>query len=182
MVAAVSSANSLSLSSSSLLTSRWCCRCRSSITFWCVSSMAAKPRSHVACRGQHKSANTVTSATQLDTYPPITSVHTFKHIYIYMHAWPHTGWSRDRTMTSMQGLVIIEWAFDWVKWLGKHVQIGSYLCCLFYFTRDALLNPTYRGQCDVWGEGWRTGWNHMGSALQYPSYQELTWWMVCLFF
>lgn len=50
MVAAVSSASRRSFSSRSFSSSRWCCRCRSSIFFWCVSSMAAKPLSHVACK------------------------------------------------------------------------------------------------------------------------------------
>lgn len=50
IVAAVSSANRRSFSSRSFSSSRWCCRCRSSIFFWCVSSMAAKPLSHVACK------------------------------------------------------------------------------------------------------------------------------------
>lgn len=48
MVAAVSSARRRSFSSRSFSSSRWCCLCRSSIFFWCVSSMAANPRSHVA--------------------------------------------------------------------------------------------------------------------------------------
>lgn len=52
MVAAVSSARRRSFSSRSFSSSLWCCLCRSSIFFWCVSSIAAKPRSHVACRMQ----------------------------------------------------------------------------------------------------------------------------------
>lgn len=47
-VAAVSSARSLSRSSVSLEISLRCCRWRSRTTLWWVSSIAAKPRSHVA--------------------------------------------------------------------------------------------------------------------------------------
>lgn len=50
MVAAVSSSNKRSFSSRSFSRSRWCCLWRSSIFFWWVSSMAAKPLSQVACR------------------------------------------------------------------------------------------------------------------------------------
>lgn len=50
IVAAVSSAKSLSRSSRSLEISLWCCLWMSSITLWCVSSIAANPRSHVAYR------------------------------------------------------------------------------------------------------------------------------------
>lgn len=51
MVAAVSSASSLSFSSCRFSSSLWCFLCNSSMTFWWDSSMAAKPLSHVACGG-----------------------------------------------------------------------------------------------------------------------------------
>lgn len=60
MVAAVSSASSLSFSSCRFSSSLWCFLCNSSMTFWWDSSMAAKPLSHVACGGG-KHGTTVSS-------------------------------------------------------------------------------------------------------------------------
>lgn len=68
MVAAVSSASSLSFSSCRFSSSLWCFLCNSSITFWWDSSMAAKPLSHVACEGRKRGTTVSSGAARTWTH------------------------------------------------------------------------------------------------------------------
>jgi len=81
IVAFVSSSSSLSFSSRSFWISRWCCLWMSSITFWCVSSIAVNPRSHVACI-PHKTPNNLYSSRAMPTM-----VFTYLNMYLCDERW-----------------------------------------------------------------------------------------------
>lgn len=66
MVAAVSSASSLSFSSWRFSSSLWCFLISSSITFWWDSSMAAKPLSQVAYKTEQGPMDTVNTQDSLN--------------------------------------------------------------------------------------------------------------------